>query len=155
MSLYNAIYGVNPATFFLLPMLGKRPDEYPRFRDCFIGGLENTDENDQFGIPKKKTTHEKVISIYTRVGGGNRETYENEIEELRKMPNYIKDYDDDFDSTFATFVFSIPEKWKTDFEKLTGGKAKEISDDYKQELKRVFPKLAEKVDSMFSESVGG
>lgn len=155
MSLYNAINGVNPATFFILPMLGKRPDEYPRFRDCFIGGLENADENDQFGIPKKKISDEKVISVYTRVGGGNRESYENEIEELRKMPNYIRDYDDDYDSTYATFIFSIPEKWKEDFEKLTGGKANEISEDYKQELKRVFPKLAEKFDAMFSESVGG
>jgi hypothetical protein len=27
---------------------------------------------------------------------------------MRKMPTYIKDYDDDFDSTFATFVFGIP-----------------------------------------------
>ncbi len=34
MSLYNMINGVNPATFFILPMLGKHPDEYPRFRDC-------------------------------------------------------------------------------------------------------------------------
>lgn len=149
MSLYNAINGVNQATFFILPMLGKHPDEYPRFRDCFIGGLENADENDQFGIPQKKTSEEKVISVYTRVGGGNRDDYESQIEELQKMPNYLRDYDDDFDSTFATFVFSIPEKWKADFDKITEGKANEISDDYKQELKRVFPKLAEKFDTMF------
>lgn len=149
MSLYNAINGVNQATFFILPMLGKHPDEYPRFRDCFIGGLENADENDQFGIPQKKTSEEKVISVYTRVGGGNRDDYESQIEELQKMPNYLRDYDDDFDSTFATFVFSIPEKWKADFDKITEGKANEISDDYKAELKRVFPKLAEKFDTMF------
>ncbi len=54
MSLYNMINGVNPATFFILPMLGKHPDEYPRFRDCFVG-------EDQ-----------KSIEILTRVGGGNR-----------------------------------------------------------------------------------
>ena len=39
--LYNLINGVNLATFIILPMLGKHPDEYPRFRDCFIA--ENED----------------------------------------------------------------------------------------------------------------
>ena len=42
MSLYNMLHGVNPSTFFILPMLGeKHPDEYPRFRDCFIGDDKN------------------------------------------------------------------------------------------------------------------
>jgi len=27
------INGANPSTFFILPMLDKHPDEYPRFRD--------------------------------------------------------------------------------------------------------------------------
>jgi hypothetical protein len=59
--------------------------------------------------------------------------------------------------TFSSevFFFGIPEKWKADFDKLTGGKANEISDDYKQELKSVFPKLSEKFDTMFTEIGGG
>lgn len=150
MSLYNLINGVNQATFYILPMLGKHPKEYPRFRDCFIGAVRNSDSEDQFGIPKKETSDEMVISVYTRVGGGNRDEYQDEIEEIQGMPTYIRDYDDDFDSTFATFVFGIPEKWLADLEKITGGKANEISEEYKQELKRVFPKLAEKFDEMFS-----
>jgi hypothetical protein len=37
MSLYNMMNGANPATFFILPMLGeKHPEQYPRFRDCFV-----------------------------------------------------------------------------------------------------------------------
>lgn len=149
MSLYNAINGVNPSTFFILPMLGKHPDEYPRFRDCFTGELENSEENDQFGIPKKKTSEEEVISVYTRVGGGNREDYESEIESMQNMPTYLKDYDDDFDSTFATFVFSIPEEFKEDFDKIKNGKIKEISPDYKERLYIVFPKLKETFDKIF------
>jgi hypothetical protein len=113
-------------------MLGKHPDEYPRFRDCFVD------------------IDDKTINIYTRVGGGNRESHKDEIEELRKNQNYIRDYDDNFDNTFATFVFSIPEKWKIDFDKLINNKGNEISDEYKQELKRVFPKLAEKFDTIFA-----
>jgi len=144
------INGVNQATFFFLPMLGKHPNEYPRFRDCFIGGLENADENDQFGIPKKKTSDEKVISVYTRVGGVNREDYQDEIQKLREMPNYLRDYDDDFDSTFATFVFSVPDKWKADFDKLVAYQMTEVSDEYRQELKRVFPSLAQQFDQRFS-----
>lgn len=35
------INGVNQATFYILPMLGKHPDEYPRFRDCFTGKTKN------------------------------------------------------------------------------------------------------------------
>lgn len=151
MSLYNAINGVNQATFFILPMLGeKHPDSYPRFRDCFIGELSNSDKDDQFGIPiKVNDITKKVISLYTRIGGGNRENYQEEIKELRSHPNYIKDYDDDFDSTFATFQFSIPEEFESDFDLMLNGKINEISSKYKERLYNVFPKLKETFDSIF------
>ena len=59
------INGVNPATFFILPMVAeKHPDSYPRFRDCFIGKLSNSDEDDQFGIQLRRqtwlTNHQKL-----------------------------------------------------------------------------------------------
>jgi hypothetical protein len=143
------VNGVNQATFLILPMLGKHPEEYPRFRDCFVGALENSEEEDQFGIPKKKTTDEKVISVYTRTGGANRREFDEQIQAMRAMPTYIEDYDDDFDSTFAVFVFSIPEKWEKDFATLVVENLNTISEEYKEELKRVFPKLAEKFDVLF------
>ena len=61
MSLYNMINGVQPAAFFVLPMLGKHPDEYPRFRDCFIGKVNSDEEIDQFGIPLHKHGDEMLI----------------------------------------------------------------------------------------------
>ena len=149
MSLYNAINGMNQAVFFILPMLGKHPEEYPRFRDCFVGALENSQEKDPFGIPQKQTSKDKVISIYMRIGGGNRSGYYDQIEQLRKMPTYLKDYDDDFDSTFATFIFSVPQQWRPDFIVLTTPTENSISKEYKNQLKQVFPKLAEKFDSIF------
>lgn len=152
MSLYNLVNGVNQATFFILPMLGKHPEQYPRFRDCFVGALENSDEADQFGIPQKKASDESVINVYTRVGGGNRSDYHDEIEEMRQMPTYLRDYDDDFDSTFATFVFGIPEEWKSDFDKIINGDIVQISNEYKEQLKKVFPKIADKFDAMFNQS---
>ncbi len=130
MSLYNMINGVNPATFFILPMLGeKHPETYPRFRDCFI-------ENDE-------------IHVYTRVGGGNRNCKFGE-EELQGHPNYIRDFDDEFDSTFATYVFSVPEEFKPDFELIKAGKIKDISDKYKKRLYIVFPKLKDNFDKIFT-----
>lgn len=129
MSLYNMLNGVNPATFVILPMLGeKHPDQYPRFRDCFIDGEE--------------------IHVYTRVGGGNRNCGFGE-EELQAHPNYLRDEDDDFDSTYATYIFSVPEQWKPDFDKIVAGKLLEISQEYKDRLYKVFPKLAEKFDETF------
>ena len=102
MSLYNLVHGVNPMSGILLAALGN-PD-VPRFRDCYLDG-----EN---------------IAIHTRTGGGNRETYElggsyqEEYnpdgpfnDDLRALPGFIRDEDDEFDATYATFYFAIPEAW--------------------------------------------
>ena len=135
MSLYNMINGVSSATFFILPMLGKHPEEYPRFRDCFLRDGEHPE-------------YDWHIHVYTRVGGNNRNCGFGE-EELYNHPNFIDSFDDSFDNTFATYVFSVPEKWKTDFEKIKNGNLKDISEEYKKELYRVFPKLKEEFDEMF------
>lgn len=150
MSLYNMINGVQSATFFVLPMLGKHPDEYPRFRDCFIGKQYTDEEVDQFGIPKHKHGEEKLISVYTRVGGNNRESYEEQIEEMRKHPEFVEDYDDNFDNTFATFVFKVPEKFMDDFAKIKEGKIKETSKEYKDLIYKIYPKLKDKLDEVFN-----
>ena len=83
MSLYNMINGFSPACLLVMPMLGRKQEEYPRFRDCFVEG-----EN---------------IAIYTRVGGNNRGCGFGE-EELYKDPNFINTYDDDFDNTYTEIL---------------------------------------------------
>ena len=129
MSFYNMINGVNPATFFVLPMLGeKHPDYYPRFRDCFV--------------------EDNKICVYTRVGGGNRDCGYGE-DELYEHPNFISSYDDDFDSTYATYEFSIPDEWKDDFDKIMNNNLLNISAPYKERLYAVYPKLKEKFDEIF------
>lgn len=137
MSLYNIMNGVTVATFFVLPMLGKHPDEYPRFRDCFLQDEDHPEYNGH-------------IHVYTRVGGGNRDDYQGSIDEMRKHPNYIADFDDSFDSTFASFIFSVPDEWKEDFEKFTSGRGNEFSEAYKQRIFEVFPKLKEKLEQLFN-----
>jgi hypothetical protein len=140
MSLYNMINGVSPATFFILPMLGKHPNKYPRFRDCFLG------DDDR---PKLKDH----IHVYTRTGGGNREDYEAENQAMREMPGFVTDYDDGRDCTFASWVFRVPERWKADYDKIMAGNIKDVSAEYQTELRRVYPKLAETLDKLFSGGV--
>ena len=133
MSFYNMVNGFNPACVFIMPMLGRKQDEWPRFRDCFVSQDGN-------------------IEIYTRVGGANRGCGFGE-EELYKDPNFITSYDDDFDNTYATYVFSVPEKWKEDFDKIVDGKIRETSLEYQNYLREFFPMLEEKgiFDKIFLE----
>lgn len=137
MSLYNMVNGVKPATFFILPMLGeKHPDDYPRFRDCHVQMNEQNPE----------------IHVYTRVGGGNRnEGYAEEV--LQSHPNFIRDFDDDFDNTYATYCFSVPDEFKSDFNLIIKGKLPEISETYKKRLYAVYPKLKETFDGIFNTTI--
>lgn len=123
MSLYNMINGFNPACIFIMPMLGRRQEEYPRFRDCFV-------------------TEENNIAIYTRVGGGNRDCGFGE-EELYEDENFLTTYDDEFDCTYATYEFKVPDKWKNDFNKILSDDLQNVSAEYQNYLKEFYPKLAE------------
>ena len=91
----------------LLALLGN--PAVARFRDAWV---------------EKGSDGQPVIAIYTRTGGGNRECYCGEYgrthpdpdcylavnEELARHPLYIRDADDDFDSTYATFYFRSPDE---------------------------------------------
>lgn len=93
----------------LLGMLGG--PVVARFRDAWV---EKSDDG-------------PVIAIYTRQGGGNRECfcgsepgrqhvpgqcYAACNEALAAHPLYLRDADDDFDRTYATFYFRAPEEWR-------------------------------------------
>jgi len=132
-------------------MLGKHSDEYPRFRDCFAGKATNNEkEFDQFGIPKKKfNPRDKFITIYTRTGGANREDYVEDNKKLTEMPEYVIDYDDDFDTTFAYWVFKVPPEFENDYDILTNPEnpktIKDTSEAYKRKVLGVYPKLMDKL----------
>ena len=123
--LYNALFGFNPACIFLAPMLTDENPQgfFPRFRDCFMGEDNET------------------IEIFTRVGGGNREYYEEEIEKLQSMPTYIRDEDNAFDCTYATFTFGVPSKWRVDFDAIAHGDFRSVTDAYVERMQACFPKL--------------
>ena len=123
MSLYNLLNGYNIACVIILPMLGRKQEEYPRFRDCFV-------EDDK-------------IAVYTRVGGNNRNCGFGE-EVLYSDPNFVTTYDDEFDSTYATYLFKVPDKWKKDFDAILEDRLKDVSEEYYKYVSEFYPLLAEK-----------
>ena len=97
MGLHNALFGVNPLANIYLGLLELPLREIPRFRDAYFDG--------------------EHIVIFTRTGGGNREYYDEPNENnkegpwnstLRAHPLFLSEQDDDFDSTFAYFLFKLP-----------------------------------------------
>lgn len=98
MSLYNMIHGVNPLAGVLMKMLDITPGIVPRFRDCYFNG--------------------EHIVIYTRTGGGNREEYGAENDAMCELPGYVRDEDDDFDSTYASFYYEVPQQFHLLMDKL-------------------------------------
>ncbi|GAH11948.1 unnamed protein product [marine sediment metagenome] len=104
MSLYNLLHGTNKLAPLLLKVLKLDTSDVGRFRDIYL----NKDGT-------------KII-LLTRNGGGNREDYQDVFESMERHPNYLTDYDDDFDCTYAYIEFSVPERFKESIAKLSTGK---------------------------------
>lgn len=144
MSLYNMLFGTNAAAPVLLAMLGIDSGAVPRFRDCFL------------------SEDRKQIIIHTRTGGGNREGYEDGNASLQGLPGYLRDEDDDFDSTYANFYYEVPAKFAHLIEKLPEGvdPAKRWQDTF-EHLKTASPddpqikKLDEVLRPMFDALANG
>jgi len=94
MSLYNQLFEENPDANVLLGMLGVNKEIFERYRDIYL----NKDGT--------------KITVYTRCGGGNRMVYGRVFEIMKNHPNYLRDYDDSFDNTYAYIEFSVPDKFK-------------------------------------------
>jgi hypothetical protein len=116
MSLYNSLFGVNNAAPILLKIIGKTDGDFGRFRDAYLN-----------------ESGDKII-VYTRCGGGNRESYQHVFDEMAKHPNYINNYDDDFDCTYAYFEFSVPDDFKDELKIMSGaiGQKQSPSEKFQQ-----------------------
>ena len=142
------LFGVNRAAPVVLAALGLKPDAVPRFRDAYA---IKTDAGEYF------------VVIHTRTGGGNRDYYENEEscrssypdyfeegkesewpagpwnDELRAHPNYVRDEDDDFDSTYADFYFSLPIDYAPELKALADGGTVTPSEKWQILLEKLKP----------------
>lgn len=94
MSMYNLMFSTNMLAGPLLAMLGVRTSDCGRFRDCYL----------------QREGEELVVHVLTRNGGGNRPEYETVTEFLRRHSWFMRDFDDDFDATYALYVFRIPDQ---------------------------------------------
>lgn len=102
MSLYNMVKGFNPFAAVALAIVGVKMDLVARFRDAWLSddGL--------------------TITILTRTGGNNREDYVADNLMLQSLPGFQRDHDDDFDSTFAHFLYTVPEAFRADTATIAG-----------------------------------
>ena len=99
MSLYNLLFGINSHTPILLAVLGLKENDVERLRNVFT-----SDDG-------------KTIEVYTRTGGGNRESYPNLT--MRKLPGWRGSVDDDFDCTYCTDTFYVPAEFVEDVKNLS------------------------------------
>ena len=81
--------------------------------------------------------------VLTYVSPGVKDIWGYGEEELYKDENYVETFDDDYDNTYATYRFKVPEKWKSDFHLITSGMLNKVSDEYVNHVKNFYPKLAE------------
>lgn len=148
MSLYNQLFGENPSTDRILDMLNLKREDFGRFRDVYL---------DSIGA---------VAMVYTRCGGGNREEYDYVYDELRKHPCYIRDYDDEYDSTYSYIEFAIPLKYQEEAKAMaTGKKPETIQEKFEKEFKEMedpnseaskrAQKIAEQINKAIEENPNG
>lgn len=93
MSSFNMVAGINKLAGLVLNALNLEHTQIPRFRDAYV-------DIDDPSRPK--------FVILTRTGGGNRHDYVEENKTLSGMAGFVRDYDDEFDCTFAHWVFDMP-----------------------------------------------
>lgn len=99
--MYNVMFGVNPLGPLILATLGLEPTQVGRYRDAFVSNGR--------------------IAVLTRNGGGNRDDHHEVFEFLRAHPLYITDEDEEYDTTYATVWFAIPEQYAEDLKKVDIG----------------------------------
>lgn len=138
MSLYNMLFGTNPFAGLLKEILEldmpndiKFPESWQPYdegyteagkkyvQDCIKNKVYPTGRFRDMHLAKDEKGN-TIISLFTRNGGGNRDEYFYIFDILKTHPNYIRDYDDDFDCTYAYIEFSVPDKHKNFVEFLLG-----------------------------------
>lgn len=153
MSLYNILHGRNVNSGRLLEIL-ELDSKYPtgRFRDIYLNKdgsqiilyTRNGGGNREH-YPTGKFLHELLCD----------EEHDEEEEEtegskdcdctgcimtyqIPEHPYYVTDYDDNFDSTYAYVVYSVPDKYKEECTKMATGKEPEnVSQKFEKTIKEM------------------
>jgi hypothetical protein len=147
-SFYNTIHGMN-AQFAVLvsPFLPVIADNFPRFRDIF-------------SVAEDAPQSGGDIFVYTRMGAGNAECWKDSglydskedkdgvcecpacrASRIEDLPCFLFSYEDEFDSTYKTFVFTVSDEHRKDFDNVFNyleAKPFEFSPWYKQRILKQF-----------------
>lgn len=94
MSLFNMLMGRNPYSPVLLACLGIHDDTKEKYPLGRIRDVYTNEAGDR-------------VFIFTR--NGEYEDYAHVDEALAQHPNYVQKTIDDFDSTYATYEFTVPD----------------------------------------------
>jgi hypothetical protein len=132
MSFYNMIFGQNQHADQLLAVLGLTRQAFYRFRDCYLtdggeiavytrggGGNRNCWYCEKLPADAKSgdvvkwdagTEYERDVQVHEVGGELHRVDCVVSMQDANgKHPCYLRDQDDDFDNTYATFYFRVPE----------------------------------------------
>lgn len=134
---------IQPEVLFLLPILGKQPEWYPRFRGVH---LEDPSRPEWDG----------KLQIACYVGGVYKADYMDHIEIVRKHPNYIGEYED-ADANLMFFAFTYDHSFDADIELIKVGNFKSTSKDYQDLCKRIYadtPQLVAMMEDWFQNADG-
>ena len=102
MSLYNMLRGTHPLHDLWLHLLDIEASDLRRYRDAWL----------------REKDGKLQILVLTRCGGGNRRDYGYVFDEMQKHPEYIEDFDTDYDPTYAAFIFNLPDKFRSQVDPL-------------------------------------
>ena len=109
MSMFNLVIGNTGWPMELMEAVGLRPSMVARYRDHW---MEHDGDDDL------------VLAVYTRLGGGNRSEYAEQLAAMHALPTFISDDDDSFDDTYCTLRFRLSKKafvdWMQDLEDKAG-----------------------------------
>jgi hypothetical protein len=127
--LYNLIAGRHPAAPVLLTALGFKDDGavslIPRMRDVYL--------------------YPEEIRILTRTGGGNRDEYAVDNDWLRSLTGFLRDWDDEYDSTYAWWAYSWPDDWRPQLQHLLETIQEDAPELMPKSLKQPFEAAIERI----------
>ncbi len=136
MSFYNMILGCEPVHVLFPSNAGKHPDDILGSVIAFLFDKEHPEYDDHIQVYTRTVWRKprRLLARELRDGG-----YAGIRYQLRRQLRLH----------VCVVVFRVPERWKDDFAKMKEGRMSEVSDEYKAEVARVYPKLADKIDEMF------
>lgn len=131
MSLYNMVHGTDPSMPLIAEALGS--PEMGRLRDAWV----------------ERHGDDYRIVVYTRNGGGNRDCFhDTDFEEgcpgcvmstVDSLPYYLGDADDDFDCTYASIFFSLPDEYRERLIAIARPEERDLGQEWNEAIDRLKP----------------